>query len=199
MLHSATMRGPMTDNQKEKEQDASRTILCAVLEEGRIGLVRVLGRGSFSNSLPLKRFSDHFISLRQEGQKFVLDLHECETMDSTFMGVVAGICISLVQQDGGRVVAVNVNDHCQRLLKNLGLTHLLEIRSGGSKDLARGEKKLAPPEENGESDKLRQICLTLEAHKDLIKVDEQNEVRFQAVIEYLEKSLQEEGGRCPSD
>lgn len=178
-----------------EQQDPSRSILCAVLDEGKIALVRVLGRGNFSNSMPLKRFASHVMALRATGQKFVVDLHHCETMDSTFMGVMAGVCISLRQKDGGRVILVNVNDHCRRLLKNLGLMHLLEIRDSCDEvfNCSEAEFKSVIGEE---TDKVDQICLTLQAHKNLIKVDGANEVRFQAVIEYLEKALQDEGGTC---
>lgn len=168
--------------------------MCAVMEDGGIALIRVKGRGNFGNAMPLKRFINHFQGMKEE-QKYVIDLHECETMDSTFMGVIAGVCITTVQRGKGCVVVVNVNDQCKRLLTNLGLTYMLEMRSGGSKTMERGAAQLEPVE-SGEVSKLEQVCLTLEAHKDLIKIDEQNEVRFQGVIEYLQKSLDEEKGSC---
>ena len=185
-------------NTTNNGQDPDRSILCAVLDDGEIALARVIGRGNFSNSEPLKRFANHVVK-RAAHQKFIVDLHECESMDSTFMGVLAGICISeRDKENGSEVILVNVNDHCHRLLKNLGLMNLLEIRSNGSDDISRAEGELKPAE--GRSlDKLEQICLTLAAHKNLIKVDEKNEVRFQAVIEYLEKDLAKNQKSCPTD
>jgi anti-anti-sigma factor len=167
----------------------------AVLDKGEIALVRVNGRGNFSNSLPLKKFAGSVIDRSRE-QKFIVDLHECETMDSTFMGVLAGICINQKGKGNSEVILVNVNDHCNRLLKNLGLTHMLQIRKGPATE---AQDVVFKPAETGNPSRIEQICTTLEAHKDLVKADEQNEVRFQAVIEYLKKSLEEEsGGDCSS-
>lgn len=176
-----------------EEQTPGRNILCAHLREDRIALVRVIGRGSFQNSVPLKRFAQKIAEEAPE-TRFVVDLRECETMDSTFMGVLAGICITQGHGSGGKLIILNANDHCRRLLKTLGLTHIVEMRDSlDDEALARAEAQLAPGASAGGS-KLEQICLTLQAHKNLVRIDEQNEVRFQAVIEYLEKSLEAEGG-----
>lgn len=192
LAHNGTNKMPANP-----QVDPSRTILCAVLDEGQIALVRVLGRGNFGNSLPLKKFAGHVSRLSNE-QKFIVDLHECETMDSTFMGVLAGICINANQRPGSKVIVLNANDQCQRLLKNLGLTHLLELRAGTTGEVERAEAVLRPVE-SVEANRVEKICLTLQAHKDLVKVDGKNDIQFQAVIEYLEKSLQAEGGACATN
>lgn len=176
------------------QQDPTKSLLCAVIDNGTIALVRVVGRGNFSNAMSLKQFAGH---LQKPGKtlRFILDLDECEAMDSTFMGVLA--CISIIQQKdfGSKLIVVNANDHCRRLLKNLGLTHLVDMRSQPVEEVERAAGEFHPAEQT-EVSKLDQICLTLQAHKQLVRIDEQNEVRFQAVIEYLEKSLEEETGNC---
>ncbi|MEQ8822141.1 MAG: STAS domain-containing protein [Sumerlaeia bacterium] len=167
------------------EQD----IHCAVLSDDDIAVVRVHGRGSFQNSVFLERFAKH---LQEQGRpaEFIVDLGECETLDSTFMGMLASV--SQTQKRAGRhqLVVVNVNDHVRRLLKTLGLTYLLEIHESettrATDALAKADLK---PAEQEDISRLDQILHTLEAHKTLVELDGENEVRFQSVIHYLERSV----------
>lgn len=183
-------------NMHAENDEAGRGISCAVLDGGEIALVRISGRGCFSNSLAMKRFASH-AQKRGADLKFIVDLKDCDSMDSTFMGVMAGIVIHHTQNKMPKVIVINAGDHCKKCLKNLGLLPLLDVRAGHVKELDRAEDALAPAPV-AEPSRLDQICLTLQAHQQLVKLDEQNEVRFQAVIEYLEKSLEEEkgGGEC---
>lgn len=176
-------------DQKTDETDPNRRILGAILDDDGITVVRVLGRGSFSNSLALRNFAEHALKIGK-AMRLVVDLGQCDAMDSTFMGVLAGICIRQSREGLPKTIVLNVSEHCQRLLKNLGLTHLLEIRQH-DESLAKADDQLAPAEADPSS-RLDQICLTLQAHRNLVQVDSENQVRFQAVIDYLEKSLSEE-------
>ena len=182
----------MSDNNKTPK-DPNRDLLCAVLDDGKIALVRVVGRGSFANSMALKRFAAHMQS-QNKNFRFIVDLDLCESMDSTFMGVIAGIAITQIRAGGPRVTVVNPSQQCHKLLKNLGLEHLVDLRTGPVNEVGRAEFR---PAEATPASRAEQICLTLQAHKQLVDIDQKNEVRFQAVIEYLEKSLsEEERGAC---
>ena len=173
-----------------EEIDLNRSLQCAVLDGGEIAVVRVLARGNFNNSMPLKRFAQH-VQAEGKVQRFVVDLQFCESMDSTFMGVLAGIAITMYQKQKSKLVIFGASDHCKRLLKNLGLLPLVELQDGRMAEVERSEANLQTAEAPTGS-RLDQIYLTLNAHKELCRIDSQNEMRFQAVIEYLEKSLKEE-------
>ncbi len=173
----------------KRPQDNS--LLCAVLEPERLAVVRVVGRGSFSNAMALKRFAQH-VREKQENCRYALDLRRCDSMDSTFMGVLAGLSLDRLEGGKPRVIIVNANEHCQRLLRNLGLSQIIEIREEKLPTSGEESCEEISGDEATPPSKAEQILLTLQAHKDLVKVDEENEVRFQAVIEYLEKSLAEE-------
>lgn len=184
------MAHTMTNAPVKKDEKARNEVLCAVLPDEDIAVVRVVGRGNFANSMPLKSFTDH---LHKEGrpQEFILDLSQCETLDSTFMGTVA--CISLNQSRGGRrkAIVLNASEHVRRLLKTLGLTALVEMRDSSPVDTQHIQKADGTWSHADGQDlsRLEQIVHTLEAHKTLVKIDEENEVRFQSVIHYLEQSL----------
>ena len=175
---STTSRNPDTD------------IRCAVLEDDDIAVVRVFGRGSFLNSVPFKRFADH-LQTQGHPRQFLVDLAQCETMDSTFMGVLASVSIAQTKSGREKLLVANANDHVRRLLKTLGLTHLLSIHDGDHADraISKAEEHLQAPS-SGPVSRLDQILHTLEAHKTLVRIDDENELRFQSVIHYLEKSLQ---------
>lgn len=166
-----------------------KDIQIAVIDSGDVAVVRVQGRGTFLNSVPLKRFAEHLFQRRQPAH-FLVDLQTCETMDSTFMGVLASISLHQSREGRSRVELVNANDQIRRLLKTLGLTHFIHIRHGqpASEHVERAAGSLAPAE-NGHMDRSEQIAHCLEAHKTLVNVDSENEVRFENVIHYLQQSL----------
>lgn len=179
----------MTKPVPQKSDQIEQSISCALLDGEDCAVVRVVGRGNFLNSVPLKRFADH-LNARNEPKVFILDLQECETLDSTFMGVIASVSITQTRGDRHKLVVANASDHIRRLLKTLGLTHLLDLRDGSSQKAAleRASSHLRPADDR-EVTRTEQILHTLDAHKTLVKIDEENELRFQSVIHYLEQSL----------
>jgi anti-anti-sigma factor len=56
-------------------------------------LVRVDGRASFQNSSCLRDFISEMLARGKT--RFVLDFQRCASMDSTFLGVLAGAAIEL--------------------------------------------------------------------------------------------------------
>lgn len=186
--------GSMTKTPPPTPDKCESAVLCAVLDGDKAAVVRVEGRGNFMNSVPLKKFSDR---LHSEGNpsQFIFDLTKCETMDSTFMGVLAAISIGQARSGRRKVVVANPNEHVVRLLKTLGLINLLEIldplRAEEENALRQAESMLAPATPSPVSHK-DQISHTLEAHRLLCRLSGENERQFQTVVSLLEKSLKEE-------
>lgn len=171
------------------------SVSCAILDQQHVAVIRVEGRGNFVNSVPVKKLTD---KLQKEDQisDLILDLDHCETMDSTFMGVLAAISMAQVRKGHRKLIIANANEHCSKLLKTLGISNLLELHASHESNhhIGNAENKL----EEVEQDKIShadQICHTLEAHRTLVRADGENEVRFQSVIHYLEKTLEEEKDR----
>src|SRR5688572_19636897 len=90
--------------------------------------IRIAGRASFHCSVDFKTLIH---SLRQQGHtRFVLDLSECQLMDSTFLGVLAGLGLKFKEQNGSAQASIELLNPSQRisdLLDNLGISHLFEI------------------------------------------------------------------------
>lgn len=168
-------------------------ILCTTLNDGAIALVRVVGRGSHLNAASFKKFAD-VIQDAGGAHKFVLDLDPCETLDSTFLGVLAAVALRQKAGGDGSLIVLNVNSHVQRILKTMGLIHVLDVRENSTSDcpdMSGADQALRPVEEEAMS-RVDQICLRLQAHKDLAELDPENKGRFESVITYLEHSLERE-------
>ena len=141
--------------------------------------IRVTGRGSFQNSGGLK---DVATAMTGRGfGEFIVDLKDCELMDSTFMGTLAGIAMKLRPQ--GTLRIVQANPRCRSLLQNLGLDRVLTLEDTAAPvpDL----QEAATTEPQADRDEI------LEAHRNLVAANPQNAVRFKDVIEFLEQSRDE--------
>lgn len=169
----------------DKREDS---VLFAIQPEDVV-VIRVNGRGTFKNSVGVQQFAEQLI---KEGKKprFILDLHNCISMDSTFMGVLAGIGRNQMNMSLGKMTAVNLNPQTERLLSTLGLTFILDVRTSQKNSLPDDSKFF---ERKTEKLSLHdQTIHMLEAHQKLIDIDTQNEARFQNVIFYLKDSLSRE-------
>lgn len=121
-------------------------------------------------------------------RRFVVDLNECELMDSTFMGTLAGIALRLRELGQGDLQVVRVKERNESLLSNLGLNHLFQVLGEG--DPATPE----PPDkgrlettQSGPSAGTTTHATVLSAHEALVEADADNAARFRDVLEYLKQ------------
>ncbi|MCX7044872.1 MAG: STAS domain-containing protein [Candidatus Sumerlaeota bacterium] len=156
---------------------------CAVL--------KIAGRGTFQNSLTLRRVLDEMMARRQD-MAFIIDLKECDMMDSTFMGVLAGIGLRQRQGSKPGLSLVNVQPRVWRLLDTLGLTRFIDVRPPN--DVGKGASRTTSftPVPEGSFSRRDQILLMIEAHQDLIHLDSRNKLQFENVLKYLDEALKEE-------
>ena len=84
--------------------------------------VRVEGKGSFLNSGNFKQFAREMVD--RGYREFVVDLHDCAMMDSTFMGTMAGLALRLKELGQGHLRVVYCGEHSRQLLTGLGLDQL---------------------------------------------------------------------------
>jgi len=153
--------------------------------------MRVDGRGTFQNSVEVKRC---FQSVIAEGTKdFVIDLERCPTMDSTFLGTLTGAALNLRESCGGGLSILNANARNQTLLTELGLHHILDLDIDGTAWLVERAKVSAELERcEGQTDPVcreEQAQQVLEAHEALVEVNPANECRFRDVIQFLQDEL----------
>lgn len=142
-------------------------------------VVRIDGRACFQNSAGLKDFVTEMV--RQGKRRFVVDFQHCASMDSTFLGVVAGAALEL-RKAGGTLIAARLGQRNLELMRNLGLHRLLIVDSGDHPmEFAPCDQALNHPAQ-GEIESAR---LVLEAHENLVTADEANRSKFQDVLVFL--------------
>lgn len=145
-------------------------------------VIRIEGRASFQNSASLQQF---LAEMRRQGRvRFVMDFQACTSMDSTFLGVLAGAALELRKaSDGGSLVLCRVGERNLELIKNLGLHRLLIVDDGsGETQIRQGGTALAPQAKMNELENAR---LVLAAHENLVAADEANRAKFQDVLSFL--------------
>jgi anti-anti-sigma regulatory factor len=144
-------------------------------------LVRIDGRASFMNSGCLKDFFAEMI--RQGKTRFVVDFQLCTSMDSTFLGVLAGAALELRKlQPPGTLTLARVGERNLELIRNLGLSRLALVDTG-SANLTAGEGAHPLPERA--KTEIESARLVLEAHEHLVATDSANAAKFQDVLAFL--------------
>ena len=145
-------------------------------------LVRIEGRAAFTNSGSLKDFVAEM--LRQGKVRFVVDFQQCTSMDSTFLGVLAGAALELRRQrPPGSLLLARVGERNLELIRNLGLHRLATVDGGGFTPAAAGGAAQAlDTKAKSELDNAR---LVLEAHENLVSADGSNAAKFQDVLAFL--------------
>jgi anti-sigma B factor antagonist len=158
-----------------------------VAVHNQTGYALVQGRGSFKVSASVKDFGN---ALLENGvHHMVLDLRDCVGMDSTFMGVLAGLCTRFHRVEDGKVQVCHASDKINRLMSTLGLDRLLD-----DGDASLPEALENNPGELTELDVANQTPLAsaetmLEAHENLVDVHSDNALRFQDVLDYLREDI----------
>jgi anti-anti-sigma factor len=145
-------------------------------------VVRLEGRASYANSAGLQDFLTQMIG--QAKTRFVLDFQNCTSMDSTFLGVLAGAALELRKRNPpGSLVLCRVGRRNLELLRNLGLHRLLIVDAGDfPMDFGGGATALDCASDRS---KLENARLVLAAHENLVAADSANQSKFQDVLAFL--------------
>lgn len=150
-------------------------------------IIKIRGRVSFMNSGPLREFFSKVI--QSDKSRFIVDFSECSSMDSTFLGILAGAALELrKQQDQGSIVLCRLGARNLELVRNLGLHRIMTVDPGDlSLEFTKPSERLVTPEGKVE---LENAKLVLEAHENLIEADERNRNKFQDVVSFLKNQVE---------
>lgn len=149
-------------------------------------LIRIEGRASFTNSGSLK---DFFAEMFRQGKsRFIVDFQQCASMDSTFLGVLAGAAIEARRKTPpGTLTLVRVGERNLELIRNLGLHRLATVDAGAFPlSFSGGTQGL----DNKAKTEIESARLVLEAHENLVSVDASNAVKFQDVLAFLRNRVE---------
>ncbi|MCD7896734.1 MAG: STAS domain-containing protein [Planctomycetaceae bacterium] len=147
-------------------------------------LVQVIGLGNMFLAPTLQALVES--ELRSGFLNFVIDLTQCDGMDSTFMGTFIGLSTTVKRQYGWFCL-VNVSDENRRLLKMLGVMHMVSLHDGHFPvDETAAATTLYPT-----TDPYARQKQIHSAHKLLLDADSENEKRFGPFIKALEAEMAE--------
>jgi len=146
--------------------------------------IRIVGKGTFQNSHPIKQWA---IEKIESGCRHIfIDLSECNSMDSTFMGIVTGLSIRMKGLGREPVTLANISPHNIRLLETLGLNKYLNLKEKYDIDNSLPWEKL-PIEP---LDKMAITRHMLEAHEKLIETGGVAGEQFKNVHKLLKEDLE---------
>ena len=168
----------------------------AVGVSGQRVFVKVRGKGNCQTSQPLCQFSNEII--KRGFHEFIVDLAECSSMDSTFLGVLAGISLRLMPLKG-RVYLANLNPRCNDVVAQLGIDQLSSVNTGlldlpapanGDEPPALQPLAASPAASSDAEAKARCAEMVIEAHRTLMQIDPRNIPKFKDCVRFLIEDLE---------
>ncbi len=149
-------------------------------------IVKVNGRVNFSNSGPLRDFFDRVITSGKD--RFIIDFMDCTGMDSTFLGILAGVALQLRKKEPpGAILLCRLGERNFELIRNLGLHRIMQVDPGEHTFKSQPSPLAGRGSGETHSEKAKMV---LEAHENLVKADEENRSKFQDVIAYLKNQVE---------
>ena len=150
--------------------------------------IKISGRAIFASSLDLKNV---VTELWQRGyRRFVIELCDCIIMDSTFLGVLAGIGLKFVEAnqkgDKASVEIANPTARISDILENLGVAHLFNVITTANPQA----DKFEPLSREGDGASRVEVTRNcLEAHQILMDLNPANVNKFKDVTQFLAEDL----------
>ncbi|MCX7718811.1 MAG: STAS domain-containing protein [Candidatus Sumerlaeaceae bacterium] len=185
------MSRTMTAQPKQDPLAQRDTITFAELGDGVV-VIRIVGRGSFANSVEFKQLTDRLADAAgSKPYRFIVDMEQVTTLDSTFMGALAGAGLRHKRDTGEQMTLCNVNEQCCRLLETVGIKHFVQVRACPT-EAAPAQTVEFREADRAEISRADQIIHMIEAHENLVTIDNENQARFESVLKYLRESLERE-------
>lgn len=129
--------------------------------------------------------------IRQGKKRMVIDFQNCTSMDSTFLGVLAGAALDLrKQQPPGSLVLSRMSPRNLELVKNLGLHRLLTIDDSAEATKVNLEQ-MKPLGVHVNLTEVEHARLVLQAHENLVSADAGNQAKFQDVLTFLRTRIEQ--------
>jgi anti-sigma B factor antagonist len=171
----------MADNAPAQDQ-------VLVATSGENAFLRAVGRATLKFSTAVRDFTR--VAFSSGCRRLLCDLRDCSSMDSTFMGVLAG----LATRKSVDVILFNLSPRLVDLVSTLGLDQVARAYAAGAApaDLAPllQEARALEARASGVDPSMPAGETVLEAHETLVQIHAPNLPRFQSVLNYLREDLE---------
>jgi anti-anti-sigma factor len=104
--------------------------------DGNVVRFKVVGIGTFQTAVGFK--ATYTELLADGATDFILDLEECEILDSTFLGTILGLALKVRQSGVGRVHVIKPNEIVRSLFRGTGLDQIFDMNDPGGGKSCRG-------------------------------------------------------------
>lgn len=154
-------------------------------------VIHIKGRGYFKNCPPMKQFIHHIID-DHTADRIWIDMSDCTGMDSTFMGVVAGISCLIKSKPEYQFKLINLSEKNRKLLSALGVDRVVDYSMSTTPE---EQEIIDRPEDDSQvldpefTDKLEAAKTSLEAHETLVEINPDNHSKFRSVVEFLKEDV----------
>lgn len=152
------------------------------------GIVVLKLVGPFSFSLDASKILDSFINellLKDDFENILIDLSETKSIDSTNLGLLAMITRINMDLHDCMATIVSTNDDITQTLDGVGfheVFHIIQDPHNPQADFERLEEKCAPSAR-------KMSELVLNAHRELLELNDRNRAMFKDVVEMLESQI----------
>jgi anti-anti-sigma factor len=129
---------------------------------------------------------DEYFCAMYEDPKFVsvwIDLCEAEGIDSTTLGLLAKLAITVKEKFGFVPVIYSSDSGINRLLQSMGFQRLFEMRDSVCEETVTGQEV---PAVQGSEQRVKEKIV--EAHRVLMNLSDENKARFKDLMTVLEHS-----------
>jgi anti-anti-sigma regulatory factor len=148
--------------------------------------IKVCGKADFTSSLDLKKLINEL--WHRGHNRFVFELCDCVTMDSTFLGMLSGIGLKFCDgkaPEGPPLELFNPNPRIAEVLDSLGVAHLFKITRNADPLAYKFEPISKATDVTREE--VTRTCL--EAHQTLMEIKPENINKFKDVAQFLAEDL----------
>lgn len=158
-----------------------------VASDAENAFVVIAERATFAIGPCFKQLGEALIDRRC--RRLVIDMAKCSGVDSTFLGVLAGLALRMSRDPGSRMIMINLPPPIYESVCTLGLNRLIDCYEAGKcpaeiqEHLGRlGSLDLM---EIGPADPKTARETAIEAHETLVRSDPSNLPRFKDVLTFL--------------
>jgi len=116
----------------------------------------------------------------------VVDLENCIGLDSTFMGVLAGLSGRL-KKTNQTLELINLSDKNAHLLETLGIDQVLSFYGNGHGHQPEEAETVSVPTDQASKKEMAETAL--QAHEKLVQISKENLPKFKRVIEFLKEDV----------
>lgn len=155
-----------------------------VARNGEHATFRVAGRATFDVAPGFKQACEGLLAAGC--RQFALELAACDTMDSTFLGVIVRLTRRLkTTNPPGAVTLVALPAKVREQVRCLGVLSFFQLADAPTGATLEYQAVTDPP-----ASKAEMTRVSLEAHQELMSTSAENEQRFKDVAAFLTEDLQ---------